>query len=81
MPREHPHAEATYSVLRLDDGSFGVEVIVPETYPTLVSGFATEIAAGAWVASHKMQVRLNLPDRRLRSRSPRAPGYRASHRI
>ena len=69
MPRLHPHAEATYSVVRLGDGSFGVEVIVPETYPTRVSHFTTEIAARAWIATHKMQVQLNLPNRRLRPRA------------
>jgi len=64
MPRLHPHAEAIYSVVPLGDGSFGVEVIVPETNPTRVSGFATEIAAGEWIETHKRQVELNLPYRR-----------------
>src|SRR5271167_613681 len=63
MPRLHPYAEAIYSVVPLGDGSFGVEVIVPETNPTRVSGFATEIAAGAWIETHKRQVELNLPYR------------------
>jgi|SRR5271168_2686063 len=61
MPRLNPHAEAIYSVVPLGDGSFVVEVIVPETNPTRVTGFATEIAAGARIETHKRQVELNLP--------------------
>jgi hypothetical protein len=68
MPRLHPHAGAIYSVVPLGDGSFGVEVIVPETNPTRVSGFATKIAAGAWIETHKRQVESNLPYRRPKPR-------------
>src|SRR5215475_9630299 len=35
--RTHPHAEATYSVVPLADGTFSVEVVIPESYPTKVS--------------------------------------------
>ena len=68
MVKLHPHAEAIYSVVPLDDGSFGVEVIVPEANPARVSGFGTEIAAGAWIETHKRQVELNLPYRRPKPR-------------
>ena len=37
MQKIHPHAEATYRVISFDDGSFGVEVKIPEAYPTTVS--------------------------------------------
>lgn len=56
MARTHPHAEATYRVIPLGDGSFGVEVSIPETYPTTVRPFGTEIDAEAWIARHKDQV-------------------------
>ena len=56
MARTHPHAEATYQVISLADGSFGVEVTIPETYPTNVSGFATKAAAETWIVKHKQQV-------------------------
>jgi hypothetical protein len=52
----HPHAEATYRVVTLDSGYFGVEVIIPDTYPTTVSRFATEAEAEAWIAQHKSRV-------------------------
>ena len=78
MPRFHPHAEAIYSVVPLGDGSFGVEVIVPETNPTRVSGFATEIAAGAWIETHKGQVELNLPYRRPKPRGGQISGWSRS---
>jgi hypothetical protein len=56
MARTHPHAEAIYRVIPLKDGTFGVEVVIPETYPTKVSPFATETEAEAWIARHKSQV-------------------------
>ena len=56
MARTHPHAEATYRVIPLKDGTFGVEVVIPETYPTTVSPFATEAEAEAWIARHKRNV-------------------------
>ena len=56
MPRTHPHAEATYRVIPLDDGSFGVEVSIPETFPTTVSKFATAADAETWIAQHKSRV-------------------------
>jgi len=54
--RTHPHAEATYRVISLDNGPFGVEVSVPDTHPTKVSMFKTEADAEAWIAEHKRRV-------------------------
>jgi hypothetical protein len=56
MARTHPHAEATYTVVPLEDGTFGVRVAIPETYPTTISPFASEADAEAWVTKHKIQV-------------------------
>ena len=56
MARIHPHAEATYTVVPLEDGTFGVKVAIPETYPTTVRPFASEAEAEAWIAKHKTQV-------------------------
>jgi hypothetical protein len=56
MARTHPHAEASYRVVPRTDGSFGVEVTIPDTYPTTVSSFATEAEAEAWIAKHKTRV-------------------------
>ena len=53
MKKEHPHAGATYQIFRQLDGSFGVEVTIPDTYPTMVTGFSTEAAAEAWATRHK----------------------------
>ena len=66
MPSPHPHTDATYSVVSLGDGTFVVEVVIPGTYPTRISGFATELEAGAWIETHKRHVQLNLPYRRAR---------------
>lgn len=67
MQKTHPHAEATYRVIPLDDGSFGVEVNIPETYPTTVSKFATEADAEAWITEHQ---------RRAQSQTRRATDFR-----
>jgi len=54
--RTHPYAEAVYEVVPLGTGGFGVRVSIADTSPTMVSGFDTEAAAEAWVASHKSRV-------------------------
>jgi hypothetical protein len=56
MPRMHPHAEASYRVLALDDGSFQVEVTIPDSHPTRVSPFATQRDAEDWIARHQERV-------------------------
>jgi hypothetical protein len=54
--RTHPYAEATYRVVDLPGGAFGVEVKVPDSFPTTVSSFETEAAAEAWIARNKQRV-------------------------
>jgi len=57
VPRTHPHAEASYRIFRLDDeSSFGVEVSIPDSYPTRVSLFKTRADAEAWIAEHRRRV-------------------------
>ena len=57
MARTHPHAEASYKVIAFEDGTFGVEVSIPDSSPTIVTPFASEEAAGAWIAAHRRRVR------------------------
>jgi hypothetical protein len=52
----HPHAEAVYRVIPLDDGTFAVEVTIPGSHPTKVSGLDTQEAAEAWIERHKTQI-------------------------
>jgi len=56
MLMTHPHAEATYRVLELDDGTFGVEVNIPDTNPTMVTKFESKEAAEAWIEGHRKRV-------------------------
>ena len=56
MPKTHPHAEATYRVIPFDDGSFGIEVSIPDSHPTKVSKFKSEADAEAWIAEHQRRV-------------------------
>jgi hypothetical protein len=71
MPTSHPHADATYRVVSLDDGAFGVEVSIPDTHPTTVTKFASQEAAEAWIASHRDRVQ---------SQTQSGRGFRASSR-
>jgi hypothetical protein len=54
--RTHPHAEATYRVVPLSGGAFGVEVSIPDRAPATVSSFDSEAAAEAWIANTKLRV-------------------------
>jgi len=54
--RTHPHAEATYRVVSLSGGAFGVEVSIPDRSPTRVSPFDTEAAAEEWIERTKRRV-------------------------
>jgi hypothetical protein len=75
--RTHPHAEATYRVIPYGDGTFAVEVSIPENYPTKISTFATEAEAEAWITEHRRRVQSeNEP--RLWFRSPRRSGANRS---
>jgi hypothetical protein len=56
MPLIHPHLEAVYRVIPLDDGKFAVEVAIPGTHPTKVTGLDTQAAAEAWIERHRAQV-------------------------
>ena len=56
MQRPHPHLGATYKIAEQPDGSFGVEVTIPETHPVNVTGFGTRELAGAWIANHQRQI-------------------------
>jgi hypothetical protein len=55
MDHKHPHAEATYKIIRLKDLAWGVEVAIPDSYPTTITSFATEAEAGRWIAVHKQK--------------------------
>lgn len=56
MAAPHPHADATYRLIQGDDGGFSVEVSVPGSAPTKVSGFDSQAKAEAWIERHKANV-------------------------
>src|SRR5437879_13547873 len=55
-PAKHPHADATYQILRREATGYAVEVAIPGMNPTMVSGFATEQEAASWIAGHRQRV-------------------------
>ena len=53
MDNKHPHSGASYKILRNDDATFGVEVSIPDSFPTVVSSFPSEAEAERWIAGHQ----------------------------
>lgn len=74
MPITHPHAAATYRVIACDDGSFEVEVSIPDSHPTRVRPFATTSDAEKWIEEHRRRVQAQTETRRWQRRS--APASR-----
>jgi hypothetical protein len=68
MPQKHPHIEAAYRVVALEDGGFGVEVTIPDSAPTMVTRFAVEADADAWIDKHRQKVQTNPTLNRIRPR-------------
>ena len=74
MSYNHPHVLATYRIVIREDMALAVEVSVPGTAPTMISGFSTDVQAEQWIANHKAQVAKGTIYRRsLFSRPKRAP--------
>ncbi len=71
MAKEHPHAGAAYRVVPQTDSTYGVEVIVAGCFPAMVTSFATEEIAEAWIADYKRRVAQNAPGHFMRRRNPR----------
>jgi hypothetical protein len=69
----HPHADATYRVILQDDKTYGVEVAIPDSYPTMVKSFATVPEAEAWIAEHKRQAETEPFSKRSRFRKREKP--------
>ena len=63
MDDKHPHDGATYTILRNDDGTFGVEVKIPGANPITISGLEGEAGAEKWIARHKETVAKGKPRR------------------
>jgi hypothetical protein len=68
MTKEHPHAGAAYRVVPQKDSTYGVEVIVPGSFPAMVTSFPTEQAAEVWIADYKRRVAENIPRGFMRGR-------------
>jgi hypothetical protein len=73
MALTHPHAEASYRVVASDDGSFEVEVSIPDTHPTRVKPFATSTDAENWIDEHRRRVQTQSETRRWRLRPGSGP--------
>jgi hypothetical protein len=70
MDDKHPHDGATYTILRKDDGTFGVEVKIPGANPVIITGLDGEAGAEKWIARHKGNVAKGKPGRSFTRKRP-----------
>jgi hypothetical protein len=63
MDDKHPHDGATYTILRNDDGTFGVEVVIPGANRVIITGLDGEAGAEEWIARHRGNVAKGKPGR------------------
>jgi hypothetical protein len=50
---KHPHFGATYRIRQREDGTFAVEVAIPDRQTATVTSFASRAAAKRWIDRHK----------------------------
>jgi hypothetical protein len=75
MEKDHPHSGAAYRIIERSDMTYGVEVTILGTLPTIVTGFASKAAAQDWAARHKDGVARGLTFRRQTAfRKPQSGG-------
>jgi hypothetical protein len=67
--KTHPHADASYRVVSLAEGGFGVEMTMVGSYPATIKSFASEQDADAWIARKREQVQTEVSDRHWFKRS------------
>ena len=56
MPTDLMKPPAEYRIVARDDEAFAVEISIEDTSPTMVTPFATEADADAWIERHKARV-------------------------
>ncbi len=71
MAKEHPHAGAEYRGVPQKDSTYGVEVIVAGSFPAMVTSFASEEIAEAWITNYKRRVAENAPRHFMRRKNSR----------
>ena len=69
MPSDIEKIPASYRVFALADMSYGVEVTIPDTFPTTVRPFASEADAERWIERHKEKSRQQPAKKPFRARN------------
>ena len=46
----------TFRIFLMDDKSYGIEVTIPDSFPTIVKSFASEEAAEGWIANYQTRL-------------------------
>ena len=64
MKISDPHKEAAFQIIEQADGTFAIQVDIPESSPTLVTSFATGRDAETWIANYKTRVEAGPPPKR-----------------
>jgi hypothetical protein len=70
VKQAHPHLGATYKTVRQEDKTFGVQVSLPDAFPTTITSFDTKADAERWIERRKNEVAKGVPERRRSNSRP-----------
>jgi hypothetical protein len=60
----------TFRIFLMDDQSYGIEVMIPDSFPTTVKSFASEAAAEDWIANYQTRLAEKTTRKTWRRRQP-----------
>jgi hypothetical protein len=69
--------DTTFRIFLMDDKSYGIEVTIPDSFPTTVKSFASEEAAEGWIANYQIRLAEKTTRKTWRRRQP-APDVKAT---
>jgi len=62
--------DTTFRIFLMDDKSYGIEVTIPDSFPTTVKSFASEAAAESWIANYQTRLAEKTTRKTWRRRQP-----------
>jgi hypothetical protein len=67
----------TFRIFLMDDQTYGIEVTIPDSFPTTVKSFPSEEAAESWIANYQIRLAEKTTRKTWRRRQP-APEAKAT---
>jgi hypothetical protein len=62
--------DTTFRIFLMDDKSYGIEVTIPDSFPTTVKSFPSEEAAENWIANYQIRLAEKTTRKTWRRRQP-----------